>query len=62
LQTNNVSQFWEALRSLYTNIRFLNFDTSVRSVAVISATAEDGRSTIALHLAQKQMHLKLETL
>lgn len=52
LQTNNVSQFWEALRSLYTNIRFLNFDTSVRSLAIISATAEDGRSTIALHLAQ----------
>lgn len=52
LQSNNVSQFWEALRSLYTNIRFLNFDTPVRSVAVISATSLDGRSTIALHLAQ----------
>lgn len=52
LQTNTVSQFWESLRSLYTNIRFLSFDNPVHSIAVISATPEDGRSTIALHLAQ----------
>lgn len=51
-QTNTVSQFWESLRSLYTNIRFLSFDNPVHSIAVISATPEDGRSTIALHLAQ----------
>lgn len=46
------SRFWESLRSLYTNIRFLGFDTSVRSLAIISGAAGDGRSTIAIHLAQ----------
>lgn len=51
-QTNTVSQFWESLRSLYTNIRFLSFDHPVHSIAVISASPDDGRSTIALHLAQ----------
>ena len=51
-QTNTVSQFWESLRSLYTNIRFLGFDNPVHSIAVISASPDDGRSTIALHLAQ----------
>lgn len=51
-QHQNSARFGEALRSLYTNIHFLSFDTSVRSLAVISAASEDGRSTIALHLAQ----------
>jgi len=51
-QQHNVSHFWESLRSLYTNIRFLSFDTPVRSLAIISAAPEDGRSTIAVHLAQ----------
>lgn len=46
------SQFWESLRSLYTNIRFLSFDSPIRSLAIISAASEDGRSTIAVHLAQ----------
>lgn len=48
----NISLFWESLRSLYTNIRFLNFDAPVRSLAIISTAPEDGRSTIAVHLAQ----------
>jgi uncharacterized protein involved in exopolysaccharide biosynthesis/Mrp family chromosome partitioning ATPase len=51
-QQHNVSQFWESLRSLYTNIRFLSFDAPVRSLAIVSAASEDGRSTIAVHLAQ----------
>jgi uncharacterized protein involved in exopolysaccharide biosynthesis/Mrp family chromosome partitioning ATPase len=51
-QQRNSAQFWESLRSLYTNIRFLSFDTPVRSLTIISAASEDGRSTIALHLAQ----------
>lgn len=49
---HSVSHFWESLGSLYTNIRFLSFDTPVRSLAIISAAPEDGRSTIAVHLAQ----------
>ncbi len=48
----HASHFWESLRSLYTNIHFLSFDASIRSVAIISASPEDGRSTIAVHLAQ----------
>ena len=48
---HNISHFWESLSSLYSNIRFLGFDTPIRSLAIISASPEDGRSTIALHLA-----------
>lgn len=51
-QQQNSGQFWESLRSLYTNISFLNFDAPVHSLAVISAASGDGKSTIALHLAQ----------
>ncbi len=51
-QQQNVSHFWESLRSLYTNIGFLSFDAPIRSLAIISAASEDGRSTIALYLAQ----------
>lgn len=50
-QAYNFSQFWESLRSLYTNIRFLSFNSPVRSLAIVSAAYEDGRSTIAMHLA-----------
>jgi uncharacterized protein involved in exopolysaccharide biosynthesis/Mrp family chromosome partitioning ATPase len=51
-QQQTMAQFWESLRSLYTNIRFLGFDRPIRSLAVISAAAEEGKSTVALHLAQ----------
>ncbi|AFY88436.1 MAG: Iron-sulfur cluster carrier protein [Chroococcidiopsis cubana SAG 39.79] len=51
-QQQTMAQFWESLRSLYTNIRFLGFDKPIRSLAVISAAAEEGKSTVALHLAQ----------
>ena len=51
-QQNTTPYFWESLHSLHTNIRFLSFDAPVRSLAVISASSEDGRSTIAMHLAQ----------
>ena len=46
------SHFWESLRSLYTNIQFFSFDASIRSLAIISTSSEDGRSTVAVHLAQ----------
>jgi Mrp family chromosome partitioning ATPase len=48
----NSSNFWESFRSIYTNISFLNGDSSLRSLAVISAAPGDGKSTIAFYLAQ----------
>jgi capsular exopolysaccharide synthesis family protein len=52
--SNNKSDslFREAFDSLYANIRFLFSDPPVRSLAVCSATSGDGKSTVALHLAQ----------
>ena len=44
--------FREAFDSLYANIRFLFSDPAIRSLAVCSAAAGDGKSTVALHLAQ----------
>lgn len=42
----------EALRSLYTNIRLLSPDKPIQSLVVSSATPGDGKSTIAVQLAQ----------
>ncbi len=44
--------FTEAFRSLYTNLCLLNTDHPVRSLVVSSATPGDGKTTVALHLAQ----------
>ncbi|MDJ1184826.1 GumC family protein [Roseofilum casamattae] len=45
--------FVEAFRSLYTNINLLNSkNRSIRSLVVSSASPEDGKSTVALNLAQ----------
>ncbi|MFM9161007.1 MAG: P-loop NTPase, partial [Dolichospermum sp.] len=46
------SNFWESFHSIYTNISFLDGDSSLRSLAVISAAPGDGKSTIAFYLAQ----------
>jgi polysaccharide biosynthesis transport protein len=46
------SKFLVALQVLYTKIQLLNSDQSVRSIVVSSALPEDGKSTIALYLAQ----------
>lgn len=51
-QKHDISEFWESFRSLYTNICFLSFTESIRSLAIISAAPGDGKSTIVLHLAQ----------
>lgn len=42
----------EAFDSLYTNIRFSFFNPQIRSLAICSAGKEDGKSTVAWHLAQ----------
>ncbi len=47
----NYSEFLETLNSLYTRIRFLNSVRPVHSLVVSSAASEDGKTTIALHLA-----------
>lgn len=52
LNSSSASSFREAFDSLYANIRFLFSDPPVRSLAVCSATSGDGKSTVALHLAQ----------
>ncbi|MBW4538724.1 MAG: polysaccharide biosynthesis tyrosine autokinase [Myxacorys chilensis ATA2-1-KO14] len=46
------SPFSEAFRSLYTNIRLLNPDTLIRSLAISSPSPGEGKSTVALYLAQ----------
>ncbi|MGL4617487.1 GumC family protein [Chroococcidiopsis sp.] len=51
-QKTEVSDFWEAFRSLYTNVSFLDINGTIRSLAIVSAAPEDGKSTIALYLAQ----------
>ncbi|OIP72684.1 MAG: capsular biosynthesis protein [Oscillatoriales cyanobacterium CG2_30_40_61] len=46
------SPFQEAFRALNTNLRLLNREGSVRSCVITSATPADGKSTIAMNLAQ----------
>jgi capsular exopolysaccharide synthesis family protein len=43
--------FAKAFNSIYTGIRFLSPHSPIRSLVVGSATAGDGRTTVALHLA-----------
>ncbi len=50
--TTQMSEFLEAFDTVYANIRFLYSDSSIRSIAVGSAQSKDGKSMIALHLAQ----------
>lgn len=49
---NYSAKFVEALRLLYTNIQLLTSDRPIRSIVVSSAMKEDGKSTVAFHLAQ----------
>jgi succinoglycan biosynthesis transport protein ExoP len=51
-QKYELSKFWESFRSVYTNIAFLHSDNEVHSLAIISPTSGDGKSTIAFYLAQ----------
>ena len=44
--------FTESFRSLYTNIRLSNPDNPIKSLAISSATPNEGKSTIAIHLAK----------
>lgn len=46
------SKFTESFRSLYTNLCLLNTDHPVRSLVVSSPSSGDGKTTVALYLAQ----------
>ena len=48
----NGSGFREAFRSLYTNLRFVKLDSPTNSLVISSATPAEGKSTVAIHLAQ----------
>ena len=46
------SPFLEAFRSLYTNILLLGSDTRIRSLVISSSSSGEGKSTVAIYLAQ----------
>jgi capsular exopolysaccharide synthesis family protein len=50
-QHSDYSGFLEAFRSFYANLCLLKPNQPIRSLVISSAAAEDGRSTIAIHLA-----------
>ncbi|WP_254563576.1 polysaccharide biosynthesis tyrosine autokinase [Oscillatoria sp. HE19RPO] len=52
IQPSETSPLVEAFRSLYTNIRLLNADTPLHSMVISAATPGEGKSTVAVHLAQ----------
>jgi len=51
-QSYQDTTFLEAFDAIYTSIRFLFSDRPIRSLSVTSAALGDGKSTVALHLAQ----------
>lgn len=51
LTASRSDTFSKAFSSLYTNIRFLSSNPSVRSIVIGSAESGDGKTTVALHLA-----------
>ena len=48
----NSSPFLESFRSLYTNIRLLSSDTQIRSFVISSSIPGEGKSTVAMYVAQ----------
>ncbi|MGB3495350.1 MAG: polysaccharide biosynthesis tyrosine autokinase [Elainellaceae cyanobacterium] len=51
-QTYQSSMFFEGVRSVYTNIRFLGTDEPIRSLVVSSAIPGEGKTTSSLNLAR----------
>jgi capsular exopolysaccharide synthesis family protein len=51
-QGYHASPVLEAFRSLYTNIRLLSYEMPIHSLVISAATPGDGKSTVALNLAQ----------
>lgn len=51
-QWYGVSPLLEAFRTLYTNIRLLSPEEPIHSLVISAATPGEGKSTVAMHLAQ----------
>ncbi|MBW4630372.1 MAG: polysaccharide biosynthesis tyrosine autokinase [Iphinoe sp. HA4291-MV1] len=51
VQRAAIASFFEVFRSLYTNILLLSSDTPIRSLVISSAAKEEGKTTVAIHLA-----------
>jgi succinoglycan biosynthesis transport protein ExoP len=51
-KNNDSRRFLEAFRVLHTNIQLLSSDSPIRSIVITSALPEDGKSTVAYHLAE----------
>jgi capsular exopolysaccharide synthesis family protein len=51
-QDEQATVFLEAFRSLYTNIRLLSARKPIHSLVIGSALSSDGKTTVAVHLAQ----------
>jgi capsular exopolysaccharide synthesis family protein len=54
--------FLEATRSLYASLRLLNVDKPIRSLTITSVNPNDGKTTIAIHLAQIAASVGLKVL
>ncbi|MEO8893752.1 MAG: polysaccharide biosynthesis tyrosine autokinase [Coleofasciculaceae cyanobacterium] len=52
VRDEQTASFFEAFRSLYTNIRLLSTRKQIHSLVIGSALAGDGKSSVAIHLAQ----------
>ncbi len=52
IRDEQTASFFEAFRSLYTNIRLLSTRKPIHSLVIGSALAGDGKSSVAIHLAQ----------
>lgn len=52
VRDEQTASFFEAFRSLYTNIRLLSARKQIHSLVIGSALAGDGKSSVAIHLAQ----------
>ncbi|MGB3298899.1 MAG: polysaccharide biosynthesis tyrosine autokinase, partial [Phormidesmis sp.] len=52
LHPYEVDSFSEAFRSLYTNLRLIDPNKSIRAIAISSVMPSEGKSTVALHLAE----------
>lgn len=57
-----MTQFLNAFDNAYANLRFLYADSLIRSIGICSAESKDGKSTIALHLAQTMAHMGQQVL
>jgi succinoglycan biosynthesis transport protein ExoP len=52
VETGKHNSFFDVFRSLYTNIMLLGSDKSIRSLVISSPGQGDGKSTVAIQLAQ----------